>query len=484
MDNAMKSDENIIKKYVTYLLVGMILCIVPATVVFVSFDKAILDNLSEKKSTQTIEDLKKRTKVEKEITLKNINVLSDVLSSIAGVCIVHQDKTNITNSLKQFMHFDNIKAIRVYDSSSQSNFVSIYRDTTGIKVSKKIAISTASLENIKKDAYLNSNRVGVVELFYDLSNIDKKMKIVERDRVSADKSFAEYIDSQFMQSVIIKTVGLVLGLIFLAVALMFIYKKIKASMNGVVDNIDHIGQQIYNTSSNVSNLSSKLQHTSKEQSIKIDNISRSIIDTTAQIESNSNDAIEADRLSSESNSSAKDGFDSVKKLSSAMDGIRESSAKISNIIQTIDEIAFQTNLLALNAAVEAARAGEHGLGFAVVAEEVRALAGKSAEAAKQITDIINSSVSQVNYGTKISSEVVDSFEDILSKVETTTQLISNISYSTKEQLATMTSISSSIEEIDKVTNSLNDDFDVATSSSEELFDNVKELSSTISLLRG
>jgi methyl-accepting chemotaxis protein len=135
----------------------------------------------------------------------------------------------------------------------------------------------------------------------------------------------------------------------------------------------------------------------------------------------------------------------------SMQNITSSSEQIAKIIKTIDEIAFQTNLLALNAAVEAARAGEHGLGFAVVAEEVKNLAGRSAKAAQETADIIETSIQQVNQGNTIAKETDEAFSDILDKIQKTSNLIGEIAISSKEQSEGMRQISQAMGQIDDVT---------------------------------
>ncbi|MFS4518132.1 methyl-accepting chemotaxis protein, partial [Delftia tsuruhatensis] len=134
-----------------------------------------------------------------------------------------------------------------------------------------------------------------------------------------------------------------------------------------------------------------------------------------------------------------------------MQGIDASSKKIADIIGVIDGIAFQTNILALNAAVEAARAGEHGRGFAVVAEEVRALAGRSAEAAKEIKQLISHSVAEIHTGNQEAAFAGETMEQAMEEICKVTQLISDISHASAEQNSGVAQVAEAITHIDQTT---------------------------------
>jgi methyl-accepting chemotaxis protein len=134
-----------------------------------------------------------------------------------------------------------------------------------------------------------------------------------------------------------------------------------------------------------------------------------------------------------------------------MKGINDSSRKISDIISVINGIAFQTNILALNAAVEAARAGEQGRGFAVVASEVRSLAGRSADAAKEITNLINVSVERVEQGTVLVNKAGTTMTEILGAIHKVNDLVSEISSASKEQAVGVAQVGEAITQMDQAT---------------------------------
>jgi len=194
-----------------------------------------------------------------------------------------------------------------------------------------------------------------------------------------------------------------------------------------------------------------LSQRTEEQASSLEETASSMEEMTSTVNQNADNAKQANQLGVVAREQAEKGGKVVTKAVEAMSEINSSSKKIADIIGVIDEIAFQTNLLALNAAVEAARAGEQGRGFAVVAGEVRNLAQRSAEAAKEIKGLISDSVEKVDQGSKLVDETGETLSEIVNAVKKVTDIVSEISASSQEQASGIEQVNTAITQMDDMT---------------------------------
>jgi methyl-accepting chemotaxis protein len=190
---------------------------------------------------------------------------------------------------------------------------------------------------------------------------------------------------------------------------------------------------------------------------------------------NAANANEANTLAAAARSGADKGMQAMERMAGAIDDIKKSSDETAKIVKTIDDIAFQTNLLALNAAVEAARAGDAGKGFAVVAEEVRNLAQRSAEAAKNTANLIEGSVKNADGGVLISNEVAQALGEIADGARKVNDLVAEIAAASNEQNQGIAQISTGIAQMDSVTQQNAANAEESASAAEELSAQAQEL---------
>ena len=229
------------------------------------------------------------------------------------------------------------------------------------------------------------------------------------------------------------------------------------SMTQMVDNLNSMFGNIQTSTSQVSTGSKQvadgaqaLAQGSTEQAASVQELSSSIAEIASKTKENSELAAKTSQLSETIKQNALKGSSQMDDMITAVKEINEASQSISKIIKTIDDIAFQTNILALNAAVEAARAGQHGKGFAVVAEEVRNLASKSAEAAKDTGDMIQNSMEKAEYGSNIAGETAESLKDIVTGISESSEFISEIARSSEEQSLGISQINTGIDQVAQV----------------------------------
>jgi methyl-accepting chemotaxis protein len=236
------------------------------------------------------------------------------------------------------------------------------------------------------------------------------------------------------------------------------FALVKTDANATVDKLVEMVQSIQMTADLVNSGAlqlvsgnENLSRRTTEQAASLEETAASMEELTSTVRHNADNSAEANQLSTATRALAEKGGQVVGRAVQAMDEINESSKRIADIIGVIDGIAFQTNLLALNAAVEAARAGEQGRGFAVVATEVRNLARRSAESAKEIKTLIQDSVHKVQGGSQLVNESGQTLGEIVSSVKRVTDLIAEISAAGREQATGVEEVNKAVAQMDQVT---------------------------------
>ncbi len=227
-------------------------------------------------------------------------------------------------------------------------------------------------------------------------------------------------------------------------------EKQAKELQSLLSDVDLAAQQVASGTTQVSQGSQAISQGATEQAASIEELTATMTQIAAQTRQNALSANEANAMSEQAKDKALQGNEQMRALQQAMIGINESSSNISKIIKVIDDIAFQTNILALNAAVEAARAGIHGKGFAVVAEEVRNLAARSANAAKETTELIEGSIKKTEDGTKIADETAGALSHIVDVVGKAVDLVREIAEASNQQATAVGQVNMGIEQMSRV----------------------------------
>jgi methyl-accepting chemotaxis protein len=314
----------------------------------------------------------------------------------------------------------------------------------------------------------------------------------ERDRTAAERARAAQEQAEVVRRLGEGLKNLAAGDLTLRLGEGFTeaYAQIRDDFNEAIEKLKHTMLSVVSSTSainsgtrEISGAAEDLSQRTERQAASLEETAAALHEITATVEKSAEGANHARQVVAVADEGAKKSAVVVRQAVEAMDAIAKSAQQISQIISVIDEIAFQTNLLALNAGVEAARAGEAGRGFAVVASEVRALAQRSAEAAKEIKGLISASTSQVDHGVKLVAETGRSLERIVTQVAEINAVIGEIASGAKEQATALAEVNTAIGQMDQVTQQNATMVEESTAASRSLSEETEQLSGLIGQFR-
>ena len=358
-------------------------------------------------------------------------------------------------------NFEQLKLLRAKYVSARDGYLALVRDN---KLDEAKAYAQSTLE----PAFFPFRDQMVVVLKYNTDNVVSVTAHIVKTSLSA-----------------VSTMSIV-GALILALAIaagMVIIRGINRTLQIAVGALDDAASQVAAASTQVSSSSQSLAEGASEQAASLEETSSSLEELSSMTTQNDSHAQTAKQLSGETREAADKGNADMEDMDHAMGAIKSSSNDISKIIKTIDEIAFQTNILALNAAVEAARAGEAGAGFAVVAEEVRALAQRSAASAKETANKIEVAIQSGEQGALISGKVAKSLGIIVERARKVDELVAGIARASQEQKEGIGQINTAVSQMDKVTQSNASGAEETAAASEELNAQAVAMKDTVSKLR-
>jgi len=362
--------------------------------------------------------------------------------------------------------------------SIEGRDIGVYRDRTGKQAFADMA------------ALCSRQGEGPVAFFYRKPGTDKQVK-----KFTYVKMFKPwgwilgsgfYLDDAIMDFRSARDVSLIIIFIFIAavlLALFLINRSVARPVTNAARGLALIGRQIAAAARQFSDSSHALAEGASEQAASLEETSSSLEQMASMTQSNAGNAHEADNLMKKVGLAIVDANTTISAMTRHMAEISQSSSETSRIIKTIDEIAFKTNMLALNAAVEAARAGTAGAGFAVVAEEVRNLAMRAAEAAKSTATLIEATVAQINNGSRLMDKADKSFGEVSAMSSKVALLVSEIAAASLEQAQGIDQVSKAVTQIDAVTQHNSANAEEYASSAQELRSKSDEMKQFIDDLR-
>jgi len=452
------------------------------------FGEATLNFLTSQESAFA-EELSKLNESD-ENSEKLINALNERHTKISYL-------TDIRNSGNQIRIIAwQAQAAREYsllDNASQ-HFSVINNNLQQVRNITYLQSDLAHLDRIRSTIDQYQQAMNQVEAHYNIITQHNQLRISEGEqaRTAIDMLYRAAFDGTgdivsttdlvLGRSTYIVSIGLVIAVLIGIILAWLITRSITVPIKKIISGLSSGSDQVASASEEVAQSSTQMAEGASEQASSLEETSASLEELTSMTHQNAENADQANQLAALARNHADQGQTSMERMLKSIDAIKRSSDDTARIIRTIDEIAFQTNLLALNAAVEAARAGEAGKGFAVVAEEVRSLAQRSAEAAKNTSTLIEGSQKYVLDGVEVSNEVNAILTEIVRAADKVAQFIAEVSTAVKEQAQGLEQINKAVSQMDQVTQGNAANSEEAAAASEELSAQAEQMREMVNAL--
>ncbi len=459
-----------------------------SSIFFLYLESDLINNIIEKYSAELEKTIDEQGNIQKESLSDRMKTNTGIFARISPNFIYNYDKNALESMIMTFMDFPEVQAIQISDHNNKP-LVAGWKNPE-VEIGTSIAGSNELDEKMSQTAecfydgsYGTPKKVGYVRFYFTNEFLNEQVIKSKKKALENLSGFNNIIENSFNKSASIQFASIFLSVIILVIITVFCMKRIVIEpVTQTIKNLVHGIRNINSSSEQISSGGKRLAQDTAEQAALVENISSTMEELSSMTRQNSDNSIHVNSLTHKTEEIIQTANSSLQTVTVCMEEIAKAGKETRKIIKNIDEIAFQTNLLALNAAIEAARAGEAGAGFAIVADEVRNLAMRSAAASGSTSELIEGSISKVDEGLNLISLTNRNFGEVIQSAVKLKELVGDISAATREQTNGIEQVTESVTQAGSIIQQNASMSEESAVASQELFSQAEAMISAVDKL--